>query len=96
MYKHMYRKLYIEGGVGADLTYQQLEQLIKGTKTTNHNVMELDRGHIEEVEEEDEIDDCRGVDCDGVFDGSGRRKTKAHQLDCACTKNCCLNHLLFL
>ena len=49
MYKHMYRKLYIEGGVGADLTYQQLEQLIKGTKTTNHSVMELDRGHIEEM-----------------------------------------------
>ena len=56
-YKHMYRKLYSEGGVGADLTYQKLEQLMKGTKTTHRNIMELDRGAIEDAEEEDGICD---------------------------------------
>jgi len=62
-YKHKYQKLCSEGGVGADLTNQKVvgavdeEQLIKKTKTTHRNIMELDREPIEEAEEEDKIDD---------------------------------------
>ena len=51
--KHMYRKMYSDGGLKDDVTYEKLEKMMRSLKKSHRNIMEIEIDFLRAAEAED-------------------------------------------